>query len=102
KRVLVVGLARTGVAAARFCADRGARVTVTDARGEGALGRELAALARTPIAYALGGHDPHVFVDQDLIVLSPGVPPTLPALRAAVHAGVPVVSEVELAARFLD
>jgi UDP-N-acetylmuramoylalanine--D-glutamate ligase len=102
QRVLVVGLARTGVAAARFCAERGARVTASDHRPRAALAESLASLEGLPIAYELGGHEATTFTAQDLVVLSPGVPPTIPALRAARAAGVPVLSEIELAARFLE
>jgi UDP-N-acetylmuramoylalanine--D-glutamate ligase len=102
QRVLVVGLARSGVAAARFCAERGARVTVTDAKPATALGEALAALHGLEVARELGGHRDETFVAQDLIVLSPGVPLASAPLRAAAAAGVPIWSEVELAFRHLD
>jgi UDP-N-acetylmuramoylalanine--D-glutamate ligase len=99
RRVLVVGLGRSGQAAARFLARRGAVVTGNDARATLAPGVE-AALAQAEVTLALGGHDPARFAAADLVVLSPGVPP-MPALEAADRAGVPVWSEIELAARFL-
>jgi UDP-N-acetylmuramoylalanine--D-glutamate ligase len=102
KKVLIVGLARTGVAAARFCHARGAKVTVNDAKPEAALAEPLAALGDPGIGRELGRHRAETFVAQDLIVLSPGVPLTLPALQAAARAGVPILAEVELASRFLD
>ncbi len=99
RQVLVVGLGRSGQAAARLLARRGAVVTGNDARP--ALVREVeATLAQAGVTLALGGHDPARFTRTDLIVLSPGVPP-MPALEAADRAGVPVWSEIELAARFL-
>ncbi len=101
RRVTVVGLARSGVAAARLCAREGARVTVTDARPAAALGPALEALAGLPVRAALGGHDPADLTGADLVVISPGVPAGLPPLAAARAAGVPVWAEVELAARFL-
>jgi UDP-N-acetylmuramoylalanine--D-glutamate ligase len=101
KKVLVVGLARTGVAAALFCHRRGAQVTVSDRQPASALGESLAALGDAPIVCELGGHREETFRDQDLIVLSPGVPLFLPALRAAHATGIPIWAEIELAARFL-
>ncbi len=99
KRVLVVGLGRSGVAAARLCAAHGARVTVTDSRGAGELGAVLATLP-AGVAQALGGHPEAIFTGADLIVVSPGVPEIAP-LRAARAAGVPVTGEMELASRFV-
>jgi UDP-N-acetylmuramoylalanine--D-glutamate ligase len=101
KQVLVVGLARTGIATALFCAERGARVTATEARPELEIEETAAKLRAAGVALELGGHRPETFVQQDLIVPSPGVPPTMPALAAARAIGVPVWSEIELAWRFL-
>ena len=101
KKVLVVGLARSGAAAARLCAREEARVTVTDRRDAGELADALAPLEGLEIALALGGHDERDFTSADLIVLSPGVPPTLAGLVAARRAGVPILGEVELAWRLL-
>jgi UDP-N-acetylmuramoylalanine--D-glutamate ligase len=99
KRVLVVGLGRSGVAAAQLCAARGARVTVTDNRAAGDLGGALAALP-AGVAQALGGHPEAIFTGADLIVLSPGVPEIAP-LRAARAAGVAITGELELASCFV-
>lgn len=99
-RALVVGLGRSGLAAARLLAERGVRVTVNDQRSEPALRAALTNLRRGVIP-VLGGHPETVFRDQDLIVVSPGVG-ELPALEAARAAGVPVLGEVELAAQLLD
>jgi UDP-N-acetylmuramoylalanine--D-glutamate ligase len=101
KRVLVVGVARTGVATALFCASRGACVTTSDARSEALLGEAAAQLRHVNCAMETGGHSLPVFQEQDLIVPSPGVPADLPALAAARRAGIPVWSEIELASRFL-
>ncbi len=101
KRITVVGLAKSGVAAARLCAREGARVTVTDRRPEAELGDALAPLAAAGVARRLGGHDRADFERADLVVVSPGVPLVIPELQAALAAGVPVWGEVELAARFL-
>jgi UDP-N-acetylmuramoylalanine--D-glutamate ligase len=101
KRVLVVGLARTGVAASIFCAARGARVTATDSRGESELGETVAKLKETGVTVELGSHREKTFLEQDLIVPSPGVPADEPHLQAARAKGVAIWSEIELAYRFL-
>jgi UDP-N-acetylmuramoylalanine--D-glutamate ligase len=101
KRVLVVGLARTGVATALFCASRGAQVTASDARSEREIGEAAAKLRQAGCALELGGHTIPTFQAQDLIVPSPGVPADLPALLAARGAGIPIWSEIELASRFV-
>jgi UDP-N-acetylmuramoylalanine--D-glutamate ligase len=101
KRVLVVGLARTGIATALFCAERGARVTATEERSETQLSETAAKLRAAGVALELGGHIPETFLQQDLIVPSPGVPLDLPVLAAARSAQIPVWSEIELAWRFL-
>ena len=99
KRVLVVGLGRSGIAAAQLCAARGARVTVTDRRDWSALGAALAGLP-SGVAHELGGHRRETFEAASLIVLSPGVP-EIPELAAARAAGVAVTGELELASRFV-
>ncbi|HLJ23438.1 MAG TPA: UDP-N-acetylmuramoyl-L-alanine--D-glutamate ligase [Candidatus Acidoferrales bacterium] len=101
KKVLVVGLARTGIATALFCAERGARVTVTEERAETHLAEAAAKLRAAGVTLEFGGHRPETFLHQDLIVPSPGVPPAMPALASAIARGVPVWSEIELAWRFL-
>src|SRR5258707_15258484 len=101
KRVLVVGLARTGVATALFCAARGANVMATDARTENEIGEAIAPLRTAGVKLELGGHRENAFLDQDLIVPSPGVPADAPLLQAARANGVTIWSEVELADRFL-
>ncbi len=100
KRVLVIGLARTGVATALFCAARGARVTATDARMEGELGEATAPLRAAGISLELGGHAQEL-LDTDLIIPSPGVPADAPLLQAARARGTAIWSEIELASRFL-
>ncbi len=97
KRILVVGLGKSGIAAARLLMRQGARVVLNDRRTDVEGLEPLVALGADP---QLGHHDAALFTSVDAIVLSPGVPP-LPALDAADAAGVPVWSEIELAARFL-
>jgi UDP-N-acetylmuramoylalanine--D-glutamate ligase len=100
RNVTVVGLAKSGLAAARLLAREGARVTVTDRRPAAEATRELAALDGLAVRPVLGGHDEADFTGADLVVLSPGVPMTIAPIRAAWRAGVPVWGEVELAWRF--
>jgi UDP-N-acetylmuramoylalanine--D-glutamate ligase len=102
KRVLVVGLARTGVATALFCAERGARVTATESRTESQVGESAAKLRAAGVTLELGGHQDKTFIEQDLIVPSPGVPADFPQLVSARKSGVKIWSEIELAYRFLN
>jgi len=101
KKVTVVGLARSGLAAARLCLREGAKVTVTDRRSEAELGEALASLEGADVRRALGGHDAADFESADLVVVSPGVPGALPEIEAARRRSVPVWAEVELGFRFL-
>ncbi|HTJ88417.1 MAG TPA: UDP-N-acetylmuramoyl-L-alanine--D-glutamate ligase [Terriglobales bacterium] len=101
KRVLVVGLGRSGVASALFLKSRGARVTVSDAKSEDQLPDEIPALLDQGIAVETGGHGERTFQNQDLIVVSPGVPVDSQALNQARALGAPVIGEIELACEFL-
>jgi UDP-N-acetylmuramoylalanine--D-glutamate ligase len=101
KRVLVVGLARTGMAVSLFSAGYGAIVIATDDKPESALAEPARRLRAAGVKLELGAHNPATFLEQDLIVLSPGVPRNLPALEGARAKGIPVWSEIELAWRFL-
>jgi UDP-N-acetylmuramoylalanine--D-glutamate ligase len=102
KRVLVVGLARTGVATSLFCAERGAHVTATDSRNESGIGEALANLRAAGVILELGGHQEKTFLEQDLIVPSPGVPANAPHMQSARARHVTIWSEIELADRFLN
>jgi UDP-N-acetylmuramoylalanine--D-glutamate ligase len=99
-RVTVVGLGQSGLEAARLLCERGASVTINDARDEASLGERAQAARALGAELDLGGHDAERLAKSDLIVVSPGVPP-LEALSAAEARGVRVVSEVELASWFL-
>ncbi|MEO8725007.1 MAG: UDP-N-acetylmuramoyl-L-alanine--D-glutamate ligase [Acidobacteriaceae bacterium] len=101
KRVLVVGLGKSGIASALFLAGRGARVTASDARAEEQLRSELPRLLDAGISIETGGHGERTFRMQDLIVVSPGVAANQPQLQQAQALGIPIVGEVELASWFL-
>jgi UDP-N-acetylmuramoylalanine--D-glutamate ligase len=102
KRVLVVGLGKSGLAAALFLRDRGARVTVSDTRSAEALGGQIPALLDAGIMVEAGGHGLLTFRRQDVIVVSPGVPLETPEVKQAMQLGLPVIGELELASRFLQ
>src|SRR5215467_2575720 len=105
KRVLVVGLGKSGIAAAHFLKKQGARVTVSDTRDAVALREEIPALLDAGIMVEAGGHGLLTFRRQDLIVVSPGVPydtPELAQTRAYGIPGLEIIGEVELASRFLQ
>lgn len=97
KRVLVIGLGRSGVAAARYCTGVGAQVTVSDAKPEIALRRNVEALEGLPVEFSLGENHPTLPAKSDLIVISPGVPLDLPGLAEARAQGIPIIGELELA-----
>lgn len=101
KRVLVVGLGKSGVASALFLKKRGARVTVSDSKPEAELRDEILLLLDHGITVETGGHGDRTFRGQDLIVVSPGVPFDSPQLQQARALGEPVIGEIELAAQFL-
>jgi UDP-N-acetylmuramoylalanine--D-glutamate ligase len=102
KRVLVVGLGKSGVASALFLKSRGARVTVSDSKPETELRDEILLLLEHGITIETGGHGERTFRGQDLIVVSPGVPVDAPQLVQARSLGESVIGEIELAAQFLE
>ena len=97
--VVVVGAARSGVAAARLLVGRGARVTLSEMGNR--VGEEVERLREGGVDLELGGHRPETLERADLVVLSPGVSPSLAALERARRARVPVISELELASRWV-
>jgi UDP-N-acetylmuramoylalanine--D-glutamate ligase len=101
KSALVVGLARSGIAAARFLAGHGARVVATDRKPASGLPEEALSLARQGVVLELGAHPAAAFMGASMVVVSPGVPWDMPELAAARRAGVPVMAELELAYRNL-
>lgn len=99
QKVLVVGAARSGVAAAHLLARRGARVTLTDRKPQIP---EEAELRGAGVTLELGAHHVKTFENANLIVMSPGVPIDLPEVVSAKASGVPVIGELELASRWLQ
>jgi UDP-N-acetylmuramoylalanine--D-glutamate ligase len=97
-RVVVVGAARSGVAAAELLVRRGARVTLTDVKPTIPTAAELSARG---VALALGTNEAPALEVAELVVMSPGVPLDLPAVAAARARGVPVIGELEMASRWL-
>jgi UDP-N-acetylmuramoylalanine--D-glutamate ligase len=100
KKILIVGFERTGEALCRFLPGRGARVLVTEKKPERDLAARIGPWKEKGILFETGGHRLESFLDADLIIPSPGVPP-LPEIQAAREKGIPVISEIELACRFL-
>jgi UDP-N-acetylmuramoylalanine--D-glutamate ligase len=98
QRVVVVGAARSGLAAAALLARRGARVTLTDLRPSIPEAEPLRVLG---VELHLGDHDAAAFDRADLVVVSPGVPSDQPLVAGARARGVPVIGELELASRWL-
>lgn len=97
RRVLVVGAARSGLAAAAWLARQGATVTLADNRDDA----DVSAVEGTGVSVELGPHRAETFAASDLVVMSPGVSPWLPVVHAARLRGTPVIGELELAARAL-
>lgn len=99
KRVLVVGLGKSGVSAALYLRRQGARVTVSDARPSEALANEIPALLDAGVMVETGGHGVLTFRRQDLVVVSPGVPLSTPEIQQVLRYGTPLIGELELAAQ---
>ena len=99
RRVVVVGAARSGIAAAELAAKRGARVTLTETRGTFDAADRLRAQG---IALELGGHQAETLAGADLVVTSPGVPSEQPVFEAARAKGIETIGELEFAWRWLS
>lgn len=102
KKVMVVGLGRTGVAISKFLARNGADVTVSDHKSKAELINYLEDMEGVNVNFDLGGHTPKLFLQQDLIILSPGVTPSLKIFDYARSRGVKVTGEFEFAAAWID
>jgi UDP-N-acetylmuramoylalanine--D-glutamate ligase len=101
QKIMIVGAGRTGIALCRYFVQRGAAVTLSDTRPADSLA-EFDELTHLGVNLDLGGHTTAKFLSSDLIVISPGVSLQLPAIKAAVTAGIPVLGEIEIACREFD
>ncbi|MGE4131539.1 MAG: UDP-N-acetylmuramoyl-L-alanine--D-glutamate ligase [Bdellovibrionales bacterium] len=101
KRILIVGLAQTGVSLARLLCKHGAQVTISDHKSKAELSSYLEKLDKLPVTMELGGHTPKTFLNQELIILSPGVPPHLKIFDYARSQGVQVTGELEFTSQFV-
>jgi UDP-N-acetylmuramoylalanine--D-glutamate ligase len=95
KRVTVVGMARSGIAAAKALHALGARVTITDRKPPAQLAEQISRMGTSGIVVEAGGHPERLFLETDLVVLSPGVP-KITQIVAAQQRGVKIISELEL------
>jgi UDP-N-acetylmuramoylalanine--D-glutamate ligase len=101
KKVLVVGMARTGIAAAKFLKGKGSLVTTTEVKPKEEMREAVEALRGMNVSEEWGGHQTETFLKQDLIVVSPGVDLNIEPVQKAIQQGVRVISEIELACRFI-
>lgn len=101
KQVLVVGMARSGLAAADLLSKNRAKVRVSDTRSRDQLAHEIQKLEEAGLPYEVGGHRLESFLEADVIVVSPGVPLDITELKVARELGKLILSELELACRFL-
>ena len=101
-KVLVVGAGKTGMETARFLVAKGASVSLSDGASEEKLGEKADTLKSLGVELETGGHTTETFLSADVIIPSPGVPFNIPPLAEAARKGVEIMSEVELASRFID
>lgn len=100
KTVTVVGLGNSGINAARLLAGAGAHVRATDAQDTPSTQAAARALRDNGVETETGGHTEGFIVSSELVVLSPGVEPSSPAVRWAKKAKIPIIGEMELGYRF--
>lgn len=102
KRVVVIGMARSGCAAAKLLQAHGARVTITDEKSAEDLSAAIDSLTPLGITIETGGHNPESIKNAELIVISPGVPQTQPVIQEAEKLNIEIISELELGYRFCE
>lgn len=102
KRILVIGMAKSGIAAALLCNRHGAEVTVSDNKTAKQIGQSLKILNNKGIKMELAKSACSIVATQDLIIISPGVPIDIPALKLARKLNIPIIGEIELAYRFCE
>jgi len=101
KRVLIVGFGVSGVAVAKYMIKQGAKVLISEQKQNTEVLESVKALEDYKVEYEFGGHNPRSFLGAELIVVSPGVPLTLPVLQEAKAQNIPITTEVDLAAMAL-
>ncbi len=101
EKVLVVGMARTGIAAAKFLKAKGSLVTTTEVKPKEEVREAVQELKGMDILSEWGGHQTETFLKQDIIVVSPGVDLNIEPIQKAIQQGVKVISEIELAYHFI-
>lgn len=101
KKILVVGFGKSGLSLARFLHEKGAIVTISDHKSRPELSSQLEQLGDLPVKFELGGHSPKTFLAQELIILSPGIPPNLKIFEYARAQGIKVTGEFEFASQFI-
>ena len=102
KKALVVGVARTGIATAKFLRARGSIVSTTEVKPKEEMREAIQELSGTDIQAEWGGHQTETFLKSDLIVISPGVDPNIEPIQKALQKGIKVISELELAYHFIQ
>ena len=102
KKILIVGLGKTGVALTKFLTKYEAQVTVTDHKSKPELSAQLEQLdGYTNVKFELGSHSPKTFLSQDLVILSPGVAPHLKIFEYARQQGIKITGEFEFSSAFI-
>ncbi len=102
KKILIVGMGRTGVSSAKFLSSKGARVTLSDHKSKAELADYLELMEGVDVNYDLGGHTPKLFLEQDVVMLSPGISAQLKIFDYARQNGVHVTGEFEFMSQFID
>ena len=101
KKIAVIGLGKTGVYLSRFLLKHGAEVLISDHKSEAELSSSLEEVQDLPIKFELEGHNPKSLIQQDYVILSPGVPFHLKLFDYIKSHGVQVTGEFEFASRFI-
>ena len=101
KRIVVIGAGLSGQALVRFLVERGATVALSDLRKQQQIAG-IDSLLALPVRFDLGGHNLELFEQADLIAVSPGVPLDCEPLKLAASCGIPILGEIEIAAREIN
>ncbi|MDO8885507.1 UDP-N-acetylmuramoyl-L-alanine--D-glutamate ligase [Candidatus Oleimmundimicrobium sp.] len=99
KKILVLGMARSGIAAAKKLKSMGAEVLVVDKGDNSSLRKTANILKKEGISVHIGSQPPHILKGQEIIIISPGIPNSISLVEKAMKDGVSIWSEIELAYR---